>query len=227
MQKELNYKGNVKFSHTDTTTVGKLQTIIWQVATVVQRFQGFTGSAWGIPGGGSQCQRHVQEYQAYGFKAEAVNLMEIDPATFETQKKWAKASNFPGQLHIGNGFDILEKALKGEGKISLVDWDDTKLLHCNHIRLLRQCAKAGVDVILLTLCTRGRITPRLKIEKRRFKRRRRRTNNNGGKLSEPIRELTVQTVERFARLAGYECHARPYRGLTTPMLSFVLIRKSI
>lgn len=149
------------FATLDTTTPGKLATIRWQIYELNRVFTPTArGVCVGIPGAGSQCDRHRDEYAAYGFAEKRQFMMDRDKEVHRSQLAWKARTGYGGTVLLGDLEDRMDDIRRAGGQVELVDYDDVSNLEQRHEDFITKAADHGVRAIILVLATRsGNITP--------------------------------------------------------------------
>ena len=217
-----------EFAYLDTTSPGKLSTIEWQKRILkYQAKLNLTGLGLGIPGAGIQCDRHREEYKAYGISEDHQIMIDYDWEVHCSQKRWATETNFTGKVICGNLMQEAKKYFDNNEQVDLIDFDDVGFLRSEHEAAIRLSAKNDVKVFILVLTNRCN---KLTYYHRDWKEKlglEARIARAGRGLSEPVSDIHQGAIRTIANECGYESWFMPYAGRSVgpPMLSCLLYKK--
>lgn len=203
------------FANISTTSPGKLKVIQQQVSLVQNVYNNlkFNGLAIGLPGDGSQLERHIEEYEDCGVKEPNQIMVDIDPNVYQTLLSKATQIGFKGKVIKDDICNVVRQEWKDGNQVDVIDFDDVSYLDYHHIALLDEACRNDVKVFNLVLSTRGNRggptdcmlywAKKLKITRYRHSR---------GNMAYRYRDIQAKAVEYVANSLGYNCVSYPYRG---------------
>ena len=221
-----------EFAHYDTTYEQKLDLNKRYRENIQAEFpNGPGGLIVGLVGAGTQANRHVNEFESYGYSQYYQIMVDWSETVFNFLYAWKKKVGYKGQVVCDDIINVIYDLWDQEKYIGTIDYDGTSMYGQEHEDLIKNASDHNVKVIIMVGSARcgGKLSDWMLYWKKRSKANK--WLNNG---HEPIREITQYAITHIAEQYGYKvCSMDSYIGVKETfvskrgqtMLAFLLIKK--
>lgn len=211
----------------DTTSPRKIQIINKQIRIANYNFPDTTalkGLCIGLPGAGSQCERHRDEYRSYGIPDERQVMVDYNHEVHISQVNAMKKLRYAGKIVCDSIMNVVENKWNNNETIDIIDYDGVSYMLEEHEQAIKLAGKNDVKIFNLVMTSRcNMMTDCHERWKKELKLKAYR--NRYGNLAQPIRNIQVGAVTNIAQKAGFNVFWEAYRGHGSPMVAFFLINK--